>query len=69
MAMKNIKKLEAKLKRKLKRGFSVPKVYKAEKFAMDKFKGKKNPPRLLTYGEFVDLVEERRGRAGEEFRG
>jgi len=60
------KKAEKEIMCIVKAGLKIPKVKKVEKYAMDKFTGKKNPPRLMTYGEFVDLVQERKGRLREE---
>lgn len=49
-----------------KKGISTANIDKMEKFAHDKFTGKKNPPRLITYGQFVDLVQERKSRLRSE---
>jgi len=47
---------------------STAKIDKLSKFLKDKVTGKRNPPRLLSYGEFVDLVQERREELGREMR-
>jgi hypothetical protein len=46
----------------------APKVYKVSKWAQEKFEGKRNPPRLMSYGEFVDKVEQRRSELKSELR-
>jgi len=49
-------------------GIDTTKTDKMAKWVKDKLTGKKNPPRLMAYGEFVDLVQQKRKVLRRELR-
>lgn len=68
MKMKNVKKAEKEIMDIVqgRSGADTTKVDKMAKWSQDKFEGKKNPPRMISYGQFVDLVAERRAKLRQE---